>query len=104
MQFTPKNRDDWRDWLRRNHADESEVWLQTTDDARACVVVREIGAVSAAEVDEERGFIVLKLKDALDLAELSHHLHSRDLRIRYLERQDPTLEQVFMTLTKGLVQ
>lgn len=20
MQFTPKNRDDWRDWLRRNHA------------------------------------------------------------------------------------
>ena len=27
MKFTPKNRDDWRDWLGRNHADESEVWL-----------------------------------------------------------------------------
>jgi uncharacterized protein YdeI (YjbR/CyaY-like superfamily) len=27
VQFTPKNRDDWRDWLRRNHASESEVWL-----------------------------------------------------------------------------
>jgi uncharacterized protein YdeI (YjbR/CyaY-like superfamily) len=27
MQFTPKNRDDWRDWLRRNHASETEVWL-----------------------------------------------------------------------------
>jgi uncharacterized protein YdeI (YjbR/CyaY-like superfamily) len=27
MQFTPRNRDHWRDWLRNNHAAMSEVWL-----------------------------------------------------------------------------
>lgn len=27
MQFTPKSRDDWRDWLRCNHASEAEVWV-----------------------------------------------------------------------------
>jgi uncharacterized protein YdeI (YjbR/CyaY-like superfamily) len=27
MQFTPENRDDWRDWLRVNHADKPEVWV-----------------------------------------------------------------------------
>lgn len=25
--FTPRNRRDWRAWLEKNHADESEVWL-----------------------------------------------------------------------------
>ena len=27
MQFTPRNRDDWRDWLRRNHDSRAEVWV-----------------------------------------------------------------------------
>jgi uncharacterized protein YdeI (YjbR/CyaY-like superfamily) len=27
MRFTPKNREHWRDWLRKNHAAESEVWV-----------------------------------------------------------------------------
>lgn len=27
MQFTPKNRKDWRNWLRKNHASEPEVWV-----------------------------------------------------------------------------
>ncbi len=27
MQFTPKNRKDWRDWLRRNHDSKPEVWV-----------------------------------------------------------------------------
>lgn len=27
MQFTPKNRKHWRDWLRKNHAGKSEVWV-----------------------------------------------------------------------------
>ena len=40
----------------------------------------------------------------MDLAAISSHLYSRELGLRYLERQDPTLEQVFMKLTKGLVQ
>ena len=83
---------------------EAEVWLHTTDDARACVVAREIPQVDTAEVEEETGHIVLHLGAALDLADLSRHLVGRDLGIRYLERQDPTLEEVFMTLTKGLVQ
>lgn len=27
MQFTPRNRNDWRSWLRRNHASAAEVWV-----------------------------------------------------------------------------
>jgi len=27
MPFTPRNRKDWRDWLQRNHAEQSEVWV-----------------------------------------------------------------------------
>ena len=27
MQFTPKNRKDWRDWLRKNHDSKPEVWV-----------------------------------------------------------------------------
>ena len=27
MQFTPKSRDHWRDWLHKNHAGKSEVWV-----------------------------------------------------------------------------
>lgn len=27
MPFTPKNRNDWRTWLRRCHASEAEVWV-----------------------------------------------------------------------------
>ena len=27
MQFTPGNRQDWRNWLRKHHADKAEVWV-----------------------------------------------------------------------------
>lgn len=27
MQFTPGNRADWRNWLRKHHADKAEVWV-----------------------------------------------------------------------------
>jgi len=27
MRYTPKNRAQWRDWLRKNHASQTEVWL-----------------------------------------------------------------------------
>ncbi len=84
--------------------DEAEVWLHTEDDARACVVLRELPQVAGAEVDEERGLVILRLGEDLDLSVVSGHLHGRGLPLRYLERQDPNLEQVFMTLTKGLVQ
>ncbi len=84
--------------------DEAQVWLKTTDDKRACVVLRELPSVSSADISEDKDHIELKLATKMDLAEISHHLHTRELSLRYLERQDPTLEEVFMTLTKGLVQ
>jgi ABC-2 type transport system ATP-binding protein len=84
--------------------DDTEVWLQTTDDDRACVVLRELPQVTEAKRDAEQGHVVLNLSESMDLAAISSHLYSRELGLRYLERQDPTLEQVFMKLTKGLVQ
>ena len=84
--------------------DDTEVWLKTTDDARACVILREMPVVEEAQIDEEAGHVVVQLKEAVDLAALSSHLHGRELNLRYLEQQDPSLEQVFMKLTKGLVQ
>lgn len=84
--------------------DDTEVWLHTTDDARAAVVLRELPVVQKAEVDDEKGHLVAHVDRDADLAALSDHLHGRDIRLRYLERQDPSLEEVFMKLTKGLVQ
>ena len=66
--------------------------------------LRELGGVLTAEHDEERGRITLEISDALEPAEIGRHLHARDLGLRGLTRRDPTLEEVFMTLTKGLVQ
>ena len=90
--------------IREMARDDTEVWLRTVDDARACVILRELPSVSEAEIDDDAGHIVARLKAAIDLAEISTILHDRKVFIRYLERQDPTLEQVFMKLTKGLVQ
>ena len=83
--------------------DEAEVWLRTTDDKRATVILRELACVSEAGFEESGKHIKAKVATGTDLAELSGHLHERGIQIRYLERQDPTLEEVFMTLTKGLV-
>ncbi len=84
--------------------DEAEVWLRTTDDARASVVLRELAQVETADQDEEKDHIQVRVVQGTDLAALSTHLVKRDIGVRYLERQDPSLEQVFMKLTKGLVQ
>lgn len=84
--------------------DDTEVWLHTTDDERACVVLRELPQIASAELDEKGKHLVVSLKESMDLAAISGHLHNRELGVRYLERQDPSLEEVFMKLTKGLVQ
>ena len=84
--------------------DDTEVWLRTTDDPRAAVVLREIDDVRNAEIDEEAGWIVVSVAPGMDLAKLTEHLGTRSIWTRYIERQDPTLEQVFMKLTQGLVQ
>lgn len=78
--------------------------LRTTDDARACVVLREIPAVEDAVFDEIARKVRVTLARPLDLAEIAAHLHARDLHLRLLAEREPTLEQVFMKLTKGLVQ
>jgi ABC-2 type transport system ATP-binding protein len=84
--------------------DQAEVWLRTEDDARTCVVLRELPQVQEAAVDASRGCVVVHLSEQCDLTVLSNHLSSRSLGLRYLERQDPTLEDVFLKLTDGLVQ
>ena len=84
--------------------DEATVHMRTTDDARACVIARELPQVQSAEVVQEDAQIVLRLSAPLDLSQLSTLLVGRGIGIRHLVREEPTLEQVFMTLTKGLVQ
>ncbi|MEZ4321200.1 MAG: ABC transporter ATP-binding protein [Myxococcota bacterium] len=81
-----------------------DVAVRTTDDARAAVVLRELPGVLDCTHDEERQQIVAQVSDSLDLAEIGRHLHNRDLGVRQMVKRDPSLEEVFMTLTKGLVQ
>ena len=82
--------------------EEGEIRLRTTDDARACVLLRELPAVRSADFAE--GEVRVVLRESIDLADLSGHLAQRGLNLRHMERKDPTLEQVFMKLTEGLVQ
>jgi ABC-2 type transport system ATP-binding protein len=83
--------------------DEVEIHLSCTDDVRAPVLLRELPEVAGAELDEERKLVVVKLAADLDLAKLSGHLAGRGVHLRHFVRHEPTLEQVFMKLTKGLV-
>jgi ABC-2 type transport system ATP-binding protein len=84
--------------------DGTEVEIRTTDDARACVVLREIPAVDEATYDEVARKVRVRLGRPMDLAEIAAHLTARDLHLRMLAEREPTLEQVFMKLTRGLVQ
>ncbi len=83
--------------------DGTRIELRTTDDARACVVLRELPAVDTAEIDETTRKIKVQLARPMDLADIAAHLHARDLHLRLLAEREPTLEEVFMKLTKGLV-
>ncbi|MBN2801186.1 MAG: ABC transporter ATP-binding protein [Deltaproteobacteria bacterium] len=80
-------------------ADRAPIRLHTPDDARAAVVLREHPAVETADQAEDE--VVVRLRDEVDVADLSAHLAGRGLFLRRLEREQPTLEQVFMHLTKG---
>ena len=81
-----------------------EVWLRTTDDPRAAVVVREVPGVLGADLDEEDGRVVVRASKELDLAAVAAQMSAKDIGLRHLERRDPSLEEVFMKLTQGLVQ
>ena len=78
------------DEIMENAADHAQVTLSTTDDERAAVP------------DEDR--VAVRVAAGCDLAALSAHLHARDIQLRHLERQQLSLEEVFMRLTEGLVQ
>lgn len=78
--------------------------LHTPDDARAAVVLREHPAVESAKLLDDIGLIEVTLAHEVDPAEIAAHLAQRDLYLRHLERVQPTLEQVFMQLTRGGVQ
>jgi len=82
---------------------EDIVWLRTDDDARTAVVLRELPGVIGADVDEEEG-VKARLMLGTDLAAVASHLVGRGLGLRHLERREPSLEELFMKLTKGLVQ
>lgn len=84
--------------------DSTEVEIRTTDDKRAAVVLRELPNVDEAVYDEINRSIRVKLAREMDLADLAGHLHARDLHLRYLAQHQPSLEEVFMKLTQGLVQ
>ena len=80
-----------------------EVVLRTTDDARAQVVAQEIPGVLRAALDEDGG-VRCEVSRDLDLAAITERLGSRGVWVRHLERREPSLEEVFMALTRGLVQ
>lgn len=88
----------------KKSARDAEVHLRTTDDPRAQVVVREVAGVLGAQLHEDDGSVRVRVSADLDLAALTERLGARGIWVRHLERRDPTLEEVFMALTQGLVQ
>jgi ABC-2 type transport system ATP-binding protein len=84
-------------------ATDAIVRARTTDDPRALVVAREVPGVLDATAPEDGG-VELRVARDLDLAAVSERLGSRGIWVRHLERRDPSLEEVFLALTKGLVQ
>ncbi len=84
--------------------DADDVLIRTDDDARAAVVAREVPEVLSAEIDEDLAGVRVQVTVGTDLAPLAAHLVQRGLGLRHLERREPTLEEMFMRLTQGLVQ
>ncbi len=83
--------------------EEDEVWVRTDDNDRAAVVLRELDGVLGADVDDDAG-VRLRLTLGTDLAAVASHVVGRGLGLKHLERREPSLEEMFMKLTQGLVQ
>jgi ABC-2 type transport system ATP-binding protein len=83
-------------------AKDAVVLLRSTDDPRAAVVAQEVAGVLGAEHKDDR--VTLRVSRELDLAAVTERLGSRGIWVRHLERREPSLEEVFMALTQGLVQ
>lgn len=79
-----------------------DVWIRTDDDERAATVLRELPDVLSATFTDGR--VEVQAKSGTDLALLASHIIKRELALRHLERREPSLEEMFMNLTEGLVQ
>lgn len=84
-------------------AKDAAVRLRSTDDPRAAVVLAELAGVVSVDRDPEDGLLLRVTRD-LDLAAITERLGARGIWLRHLERREPSLEEVFLTLTRGLVQ
>ena len=82
----------------RAHAADDQVWLRTDDDARAALVLLEVPGVLRARVGAER--VEVTAARSLDITAVAAHLHRREIGLRHLERHEPTLEDVFLALTR----
>lgn len=81
-----------------------ELWVRTDDDARAAVVLRELPGVLGALHELGDREVRTTLAEDLDPAAVTAHLVGRGLQVRALIPREPSLEEVFMALTRGLVQ
>ena len=70
----------------------------------ACGSTQTAKSEPIADLDEEDGRVVVRASKELDLAAVAAQMSAKDIGLRHLERRDPSLEEVFMKLTQGLVQ
>ena len=78
--------------------------VHTDDDPRAAVVLLELPGVQKVDYTDGDSSIRIDCAEDLDPAVVAKHLFGKGLGVRMLKTEDPSLEEVFMTLTKGLVQ
>lgn len=85
--------------IRRNRT--VEIRFYSGEDA-GLVILRSLDTLRALDVD--RGLVTAELQtDDRGLAELVEQFIAEGVRLRSFYDKDPTLEDVFMTVTKGLV-
>ena len=78
--------------------------VHTDDDARAALVLKELPGVLKTSWVEGDSSVRVDCSEHMDPVAVGRHLFTKDIGVRLLRTQDPSLEEVFMTLTKGLVQ
>lgn len=78
--------------------------VQTDDDARAALVLQELPGVLKTTWVEGDSSVRVDCAEDMDPTAVGKHLFGKDIGVRMLRTEDPSLEEVFMTLTKGLVQ
>ena len=82
----------------------ARVELRTSDNARALEVLASVDGIDASRDEEEPSLLRLVLPDEYDVADLGQALYAAGVGVRHLRREEVSLEEAFMRLTKGLVQ